>query len=156
MASAFADDLRKVLLRIGKLLDQLLVALRFFERIEVDPLHVLDNREFERFLVVDFADDDRHFVEAGALCRPPAALAGDDLEDVGIFARADKQGLHHTLFADRVGELVELVGIEVAARIGAVGDQEIDRQALAAAIGEPRPFHRRHVADQRREATPEP
>ena len=74
MAAALADDLRKVLLRIGKLLDQLAVALRLFQRIEVDALHVLDDRELERFLVVDLADD-APAPRAAPPSAPPASAA---------------------------------------------------------------------------------
>ena len=50
MRTGFADDLRKVLLGIGKLLNKLFITLRFFERIEIDPLYVFDNGELEGFL----------------------------------------------------------------------------------------------------------
>ena len=127
--------------------------MRLFERIEVGALHVLDDRELERFLVVDLADDDRHFVQPGPLRRAPAAFAGDDLENVRILARPHQQRLHHALFADRIGQLFELVRIEIAARIGAVGDDEFDRQLLdaAAALGDAR---RLRASPCRRSARP--
>ena len=57
MAAALADDLAEIGLRIVVLVDQLLVAQRLFDRIEVGALDVLDDREFERRPVVDVADD---------------------------------------------------------------------------------------------------
>ena len=160
MRARLADDLRKVLLRIVKLLDELLVALRFLERVEIDALHVLDDRELERFLVVNLADDHRHFVESGALRRAPATLAGNDLENRRIFARTDEQGLHHAFFADRVRQLFELRRIEFSPRVGAVGDDRTDRKPPLArrivVFGRTRTLHRGHVADQCGEAAAEP
>ena len=57
MAAALADHLAEVGLGIAVLVDQLLVALRLFDRVEVGALDVLDDREFERGAVVDVADD---------------------------------------------------------------------------------------------------
>ena len=86
--------------------------------------------------------------------RSPAMIS----KMLGSLARPHQQRLHHALFLDRVGQLVELLGVEIAPRIGAVGDQELDRQPLLAGIGivgDARRLDRRHVADQRREAAAE-
>ena len=77
---ALADDLRHLLLRVIALLHQRDIAGRFLDRIEVGALHVLDDGEFERLHVGRIDDGDRHLVQAGALRRAPAPLAGDDLE----------------------------------------------------------------------------
>ena len=66
-------------LRITVLVDELLVAERLLERVEVGALNVLDDGKLERLLVGDVMNDDRHVVQAGLLRRPPAPLAGDDL-----------------------------------------------------------------------------
>ena len=79
MAAALADDLGQLLLGVAEALDQLAIAGRLLDRVEVGALHVLDDRELEHFLVVELAHDDRHRVQAGLLRRAPAALAGDDL-----------------------------------------------------------------------------
>ena len=53
----------ELLLRVAEFLDQLLVAGRFLDRIEIRALHVLDQRELGDLLVGQIADDDR------TLCR---------------------------------------------------------------------------------------
>src|SRR5690606_28285040 len=82
MRPGLADDLREVLLCVGELVDQLLVSLRFLERIEIDTLDILDNCELERFLVVDLANDYGDVMESGSLRSAPAALASNDFEDI--------------------------------------------------------------------------
>ena len=66
------------------LVDQLLVAERFLDRVEVGALDVLDDRELERGAVVDVAHDDRDLRQPRALRRAPAAFAGDDLVAAGV------------------------------------------------------------------------
>ena len=61
MAAALADDLAEIGLRVMVLVDQLLIAERLLDRIEVGALHVLDDGKFERHAVIDVADDDRRF-----------------------------------------------------------------------------------------------
>ena len=80
MAAALADDFRDVVLAVFELVAERLIARRFFERIEVFALDVLDDRKLERLGVADLENDHGHVVNAGALRRAPAALAGDDLE----------------------------------------------------------------------------
>ena len=103
-----------------------LIAGRLFERIEIGALHVLDDRELERFAVADVEHDDRHFVQAGALRRAPAPFAGDDLEVVGA-ARAHHDRLDDAALADRMRELVQLGVGEQLARIARIGVDELDR-----------------------------
>ena len=79
MAAALADDLGELLLAVVEALDQLAIAGRLLDGVEIRALHVLDDRKLENFLVGEFAHDDRHRVQAGLLRRAPAALAGDDL-----------------------------------------------------------------------------
>ena len=59
--------------------DQPLERARFFERIEVLALDVLDQRHRDRGFVGHAADDGGNFVQARDLRGAPAALAGDDL-----------------------------------------------------------------------------
>ena len=57
------------------------VRVRFFDRVQILALDVLDERHLEqrRSSPGDVADDDRHLEQAGALRRAPAPFAGDDL-----------------------------------------------------------------------------
>ena len=52
VAAALADDPGEIVLGVAELADQLLVAQRLLERVEVGALHVLDDRELERLAVV--------------------------------------------------------------------------------------------------------
>ena len=71
---------------------------------------------------VDLEHDDRNLVQAGALRRAPAPLAGDDLEVIGLAAHgAHHDRLHDAALADRVGQLVELGVGEVAPRVARIG-----------------------------------
>ena len=71
--------LRRLLVGETEIGDQALDALRFFERIEVFALDVLDQRHRGGGLVVDIAHQHRDLVQAGQLRRAEAAFAGDDL-----------------------------------------------------------------------------
>jgi hypothetical protein len=82
--------------------NQPLIAVGLLERVEVAPLHVLHNREFERLAVGDGVDEHRHLVEADRLRRAPAPFAGDDLVGVGLVGDgADQDRLHDPLLAHR-------------------------------------------------------
>ncbi len=74
-APAFADHAGDVAVRIAIHLAELGVACGLLERIEVGPLHVFDDGDFERFAVAGLDDDDGDFMQAGPLRGPPAALA---------------------------------------------------------------------------------
>ena len=115
MAAALADDLGELLLAVVEALDQLAIARRLFDGVEVGALHVLDDGKLENFFVGEVARDDRNGVQAGLLRRAPAPLAGDDL--VAALGRAHDDRLHEALGADRLGELGQLVLAEVLARI---------------------------------------
>ena len=79
MAAALADDARDVSVRIAVSLAELGVAGRLLERVEVGPLHVFDNGDFQRLSIAGLDDDDRNLMQARPLRRAPAAFAGDDL-----------------------------------------------------------------------------
>ncbi len=79
MTAALADDARKVLLGVVVALDQEPVPLPFLDRVQVLALHVLDDGDLDRFLIVQCTDDHRHVVKIGELGRAPAPFAGDDL-----------------------------------------------------------------------------
>jgi hypothetical protein len=130
MRAALADDLRDVVLAVVEFLHQRQVAGRLLDRIQVGALHVLDDGEFERLRVGRLHHRDRHLVQAGALRRAPAPLAGDDLEIVGLAAHAAHHDrLDDAALADRIGELVELGLAEGAARIARIGFEIFDRRA---------------------------
>ena len=60
-----ADGIRRLLVRHGKFVDQALQAKRFFKRIEVLALDILDQRHRQRRFVRNLAYQRRHFRQAG-------------------------------------------------------------------------------------------
>ena len=66
-------------LRQVKLVGQPAVRVRFFDRVEVLALDVLDQRDRQQPVVWNVADDDRDLEQAGALRGAPAPFARDDL-----------------------------------------------------------------------------
>src|SRR5262249_41280346 len=69
---------------------QRLQRLGFFKRRQILPLDVLDERDFDDFVVVDFADDDRHFAQPDLDRRLIPALAGHDLKPAPALAADDR------------------------------------------------------------------
>ena len=65
--------------------------------------------------------------EARLPCRPPAPLAGDQLEPAGV-AAADEHRLDHALRAHRVGEPVRGLGVVALARLARVRVDRLDRE----------------------------
>ncbi len=115
MAAALADDLGQLLLAVVEALDQLAVARRLLDGVEVGALHVLDDGKLENLFVGEVARDDRHRVQTGLLRGAPTTLAGDDL--IPAFGRTHDDRLHQALGADRLGELGQLLVAEILARI---------------------------------------
>ena len=75
---------------------QALQPLRFFERVQVFALHVLDQRHHGGGLVGHFAHEHRHLVEPGQPGGAEAPFAGDDLVAIGAH-RPHQHGLHDAL-----------------------------------------------------------
>src|SRR3978361_1213562 len=103
MAARFVDEPAKLFLGMGIIVDEALIGMRLFDRIEVLALDILNEGDFESFLVAEFTHDRRDFVEARPLRRAPAPLAGDDLEAMAV--RADDDRLDDAARLDGRGEL---------------------------------------------------
>ena len=117
------------LLRVGEFLHQAAIAARFFDRVEVLALDVLDQRDLERVAIGEIAHHDRHFVQLRLLRRAPAPLAGDDLPLAGLGAmRAHQDRLQHALLHDGLRELAQLLLVERRARLHRARMQELDRR----------------------------
>jgi hypothetical protein len=133
---ALADDVGDILLRAAELADQRLIALRFFERVEIGPLHVLDDADFQHFDFVEFTDHAGQRMHAGALRRAPAAFAGDDLVLARLTQRrAHQDRLQHAMRLDRIGQLVQLGVGEMPARLVRVRRDLLDRNEFHAGLG---------------------
>ncbi len=110
------------------LFDETTERLGELDRVEVLALHVLDERELEGDVGRDVLHDDHHFTEARLLRCAPPSLAGDDLEAVltGRGATYD-DGLQDSVLADRGGELLEGLGVEVLARLPLLRNELLER-----------------------------
>ena len=155
MAPALADHLGEVRGRITELGAQPLVAARFLHGVEVRALHVLDDCEFQRFLVVGLDDHDRHLGQLGLAGRPPASLAGNDLVDAGRSGQgADDDRLEDAFFPHGGDKVVEIADIEADAWVAGIRVQRRDRhdEPPGPVVGR---NLRARVRQQRRKAAPE-
>ncbi|MCY1236149.1 hypothetical protein D9M72_487920 [compost metagenome] len=65
VAAALADNFAEIVLRVTVFGNQLLIAERLVERVEIRALNVLDDRDLERRAIVDVTDNDRNLGESG-------------------------------------------------------------------------------------------
>ena len=106
-------------MRQAEALAQAAIRLRFFDRVEIGALKILDQGELQHLLVaIDLSHHDRHFGQAGALRSAPATLAGDDHEALAV--RRHDERLHYALGADRLRKLRQAGIVEVGSRLIAV------------------------------------
>ncbi len=116
-----------------------LVAARLVDRRQVGALQVLDQRDLQRFEIVEGPHHHRHVVQLRLLRRAPAPLAGDDLVGVGIARhRPHQDGLQQTELADRIHQRVEV--LEGRARLIRAGAQMGERQGERRARWRRRPW----------------
>jgi hypothetical protein len=124
MAAALTDDFGKIGLGMVEFIEELFIARRFLERVEVAALNVFDDREFERLTVVGLDADHRHLMQSGALRRPPPPLSGDNLECARETRhRAGEKGLDDAFLLDGGGQLSEFLFTEIPAGITGIGAQ---------------------------------
>ena len=121
----------ELLLGVAVIVDQPLISLRLLNCVEVLALDILDQRDFQRLLVAEIADDGGDFVQPRPLGRAPAALAGDDLEAVAM--RTDDDRLDDAARPDRGGELDQRLFLEDPPRLAGMRLDAGDRDHLHAA-----------------------
>ena len=132
MAAALADDLRQRLLGMAEFLHQAPVAFGFLNGGQILALDILDQCDFQRLTVVEFADNDRNLVQLRRLRRTPAPLSRDNLVARRIGrVPADQDGLQHALVADRIDQRFHLLGGEQPTRLKRSRLQILDRRGLA-------------------------
>ncbi|MNU71047.1 hypothetical protein D3C71_604690 [compost metagenome] len=112
-----------------ELLLQTLQGHRFFDRIEVFALDVLDQRNSDCGFIRHIADHRRDGFLPGLLTRAPATFTSDDLE-AATANRAHHDRLHHALRLDRRCQFFQRLRIHVAARLVFAALQQIQRQVL--------------------------
>ena len=122
--SIFADRLRDLLLRQMELFGELVIRVRFLDRIQILPLNVLDESDGKDSVLGNLADHDRNLEQTCALRCAPAALAGDDLVAVARPAYDDQ--LNHAVRANRPREILQPIVVHRGAGLELV-QPESDR-----------------------------
>ena len=79
LRAAAPDPAGQLLVRGAELLEQLLVGGRLLQRVELDPVDVLQQRVAQHGVVGGVPDDGRHGVQPGGAGGPQPALAHDEL-----------------------------------------------------------------------------
>ena len=115
MAARFVDDLGQRVLGMAVIARQPLIRLRLFDRVEILALDILDQRDLERFGIVELADDDRDFVKPCPLRCAPPSFAGDDL--ITVLIRPHHDRLDQSPGGDRSRQFVQQRLVEMAARL---------------------------------------
>ena len=95
----------------AKIGEQGQVALRFFHRVQVFPLEVLDESQLQDLPIVRFDDDRGDLFPARQFGGPPPPLPGDDLIVTGA-QPPDREGLDHAVFLDGGGQIGQRSVIE--------------------------------------------
>ena len=128
MAARLVNKLRDAILGVGVAFDELPVALRFLERVQILALNVLDQGKLGDRRFVDIADDRRDRMELRPLRGAPAPLAGNDHEAVTGTSKQNR--LEHPALADRLRKLAQRRFVEQHARLlgfGRIRETSISR-----------------------------
>ncbi len=118
----------------AKIVEELLVGGRLFERIELLAVKILDERVSEHVSFGRVAHDGRNPIEARTLRRTPPALTHDEF----VVARhhlADDDGLQEANFADGQREVRKRFLVEVLARLPRIGRDRADRHFVEVRTG---------------------
>ena len=131
--------------------EQLAVAARLFDRVQVLALQVLDERELERLRRRRRQHAHRHPLQARQPRGPPPPLTCDDLVALAVRTHDDRLEQAHLL--DRVRELRDALFVDVGARLVRVGRDHVDGE-LGDFSGRLRLLRR--ARDERGQAAAEP
>ena len=130
-AAAAAHGLRSLLMREAEFVDQALQALRFFQRIQIFALHVLDQRHGCRGMVIHIAHQHRHFAQTCQMGCAKAPLARNDFVLARVVAAgefAHQNGLHDALRLDAFCQLVQRTLIHARAWLVLPGHHVAEQQ----------------------------
>jgi len=124
---------------------------RFFNRVQVLPLQIFDQRQLHSLLVVGFHDNYGYLVQACQTGSPPAAFACNDLViPIGHFPNG--QGLNNAMLPDGLCQCLQLLIVKIPAGLVGIGFDFMKRQCFQTA-GAFRFF--RQVTQQRTKAPAE-
>jgi hypothetical protein len=120
-----ADSARDLFLSQAEFANQSLIRLRFFHRIEVFALQVLNERDLQDGVISRFANQSGYFRKTRQLGRPPAPLSGDQLKEA-VFKRPDYDRLNDTVLTNRDAELIEHLLVKVFSGLVGVRQNAFD------------------------------
>ena len=92
--------------------------------IQVFALKVLDHRDLEDALIVEYENPSRQFMQLSFDTCPQPPFTGDEL--IAIADRPDQNRLEHAVLAQRIGQRRDFLGIELPARLIGVSVNLID------------------------------
>ena len=118
--SILADLLGDLLLTQVGHLHEPPVGKALFDRSQVFPLNIFNERDLELFLCAELPDDHRDFLKPREPCRAHAPLPRND-EIRTRLVRLCEDGLQDALFQDRIGELPQRLVVELLPRLVRVG-----------------------------------
>src|SRR3546814_17843728 len=79
MATGLAHKTAKRLLAMAEFSNQFPISFGLFDRIKVPALDILNESDFQRFRIVEIANNGWNAMELGPLSGTPASLAGNDM-----------------------------------------------------------------------------
>ena len=127
------DALRDLLLRQAIVAHQLLITLRFLDRVEILSLKIFNEGELHDLALARLDDHRRNFIQTGLPRGTPSSLACDDLIIAFLFARAHRDRRDDAVQTDAFRELVERLLREYLPRLAGVRFDAADRD-LADAV----------------------
>ena len=116
--SALGNAVRHLILLQVKLCQKALVCQRFFNRIQVLSLDVLDQRDLHDLLLGQLLDNDRNFLDTGLLRCTPTPLTGDDL--IIIVSLLDQKRLQYAKLLNGFRQIIQRILIKFLSRLVAV------------------------------------
>ncbi|KAF1854420.1 hypothetical protein Lal_00003853 [Lupinus albus] len=129
------DAVGQLVMRAVEVLQQLVVRRRLFQRVQLGPVEVLQQRVQEELLVIRGPDDRGDLLQPGLTTGPPAPLAHDELIALRRQLPYD-DGLEETDLLDRGDQFGQRVLVEDLTGLPRVGGDEVQRQ-----LGEVSPGH---------------
>src|SRR3546814_19275661 len=93
IASHSAPNKAKLPLTMAEFSNQFPISFGLFDRVKVLALNILNESDFQRFRIVEIANNGWKAMELGPLSGPPASLAGNDL--VAPALRPHNDGLNN-------------------------------------------------------------
>ena len=129
-----AEPAGQLLVGGPEVIEKLLVSRGLFERVELLPVQVLQQRVAEHVVVLCAADDRRNVREPGLLARPPAPFAHNNLK-VPRHDRPDDYGLEQADDPNRLSEFFQRLRVEYLTGLTRVRGYRADGDLVEVRLG---------------------